>query len=116
MTTSINYPFSTEDLNEFQENINKQLDRHRVQLQGLIAQREDWLKTSEGQTSYGEESKMDQEIMKLNGLIENDQQQILDLENALLRVENKSYGICTETGAFIRKERLLAAPTATTCI
>ncbi len=37
-------------------------------------------------------------------------------EAALLRIENKTYGICTETGDFISKERLMALPEATTCL
>lgn len=35
------------------------------------------------------------------------------LENALIRIENKTYGICRETGKLIQKERLMAVPHAT---
>lgn len=35
------------------------------------------------------------------------------LEAALVRIENKSYGICRETGKLIQKERLRAVPHAT---
>ena len=35
------------------------------------------------------------------------------LETALIRIENKSYGICRETGKLIPKERLLLVPHAT---
>ena len=38
---------------------------------------------------------------------------IRDLKNALFRVENKTYGICRETGKLIGKERLRAVPHAT---
>ncbi len=38
---------------------------------------------------------------------------ITHLENALLRIENKVYGICRNTGKLIPKERLLAVPHAT---
>tara|TARA_B100000809_G_scaffold116172_2_gene114338 strand:+ start:556 stop:930 length:375 start_codon:yes stop_codon:yes gene_type:complete len=38
------------------------------------------------------------------------------LENALIRISNKSYGVCRETGKLIRKERLLAVPHATLSI
>ncbi len=41
---------------------------------------------------------------------------IKDLEAALIRIENKTYGICRETGKLIPKERLLAVPHATLCI
>ncbi len=35
------------------------------------------------------------------------------MEYALMRIENKTYGICRETGKLIPKERLLAVPHAT---
>lgn len=38
------------------------------------------------------------------------------LEAALIRVENKTYGICRETGKLIPKERLKIVPHATLCI
>jgi RNA polymerase-binding transcription factor DksA len=38
------------------------------------------------------------------------------LENALIRIENKSYGICRVTGKLISKERLRAVPHATLSI
>lgn len=41
---------------------------------------------------------------------------IQNLEAALLRIENKTYGICRETGKLIPKERLRAVPHATLSI
>ncbi len=38
------------------------------------------------------------------------------LENALIRISNKSYGVCRVTGKLIQKERLLAVPHATLSI
>lgn len=38
---------------------------------------------------------------------------IQNLENALIRIENKTYGICRVTGKLIPKERLRAVPHAT---
>ncbi len=38
---------------------------------------------------------------------------IENLENALVRIQNKSYGICRVTGKLIQKERLMAVPHAT---
>lgn len=40
---------------------------------------------------------------------------IQHLQNALVRIENKIYGICRITGKLIPKERLRAVPHATTC-
>lgn len=41
---------------------------------------------------------------------------IRDLRNALIRIENKTYGVCRVTGKLIPKERLLAVPHATLSI
>ena len=41
---------------------------------------------------------------------------IRDLKNALIRIENKTYGICRVTGKLIDKERLKAVPHATLSI
>ena len=41
---------------------------------------------------------------------------IRDLKNALLRIENKTYGVCRVTGNLIKKERLLLVPHATLSI
>ena len=41
---------------------------------------------------------------------------IRNLEMALVRIENKTYGICKTTGNLIPKERLMKVPHATECI
>jgi RNA polymerase-binding transcription factor DksA len=41
---------------------------------------------------------------------------IQNLKNALIRIENKTYGICRETGQLIQKQRLMLVPHATLSI
>jgi len=41
---------------------------------------------------------------------------IRDLKNAILRIENKTYGVCRVTGKLINKERLKLVPHATLSI
>ncbi len=41
---------------------------------------------------------------------------IQNLQAALIRIENKTYGVCRETGKLIPKERLRAVPHATLSI
>ena len=41
---------------------------------------------------------------------------IQNLQAALIRIENKTYGVCRETGKLISKERLRAVPHATLSI
>jgi DnaK suppressor protein len=49
----------------------------------------------------------------INQLAARQRKFIDNLENALVRIENKTYGICRETGKLIPKERLRAVPHAT---
>lgn len=49
-------------------------------------------------------------------LAQRQQKFIQHLEAALIRIENKTYGICRETGKLISKERLRAVPHATLSI
>ncbi len=49
-------------------------------------------------------------------LCERQRRFIVNLRNALLRIENGTYGICRKTGKLIPKERLRAVPHATLCI
>jgi len=41
---------------------------------------------------------------------------IRDLKNALIRIENKTYGVCRTTGKLIKKKRLMIVPHATLSI
>ncbi len=51
-----------------------------------------------------------------NRLAERQRKFIANLQNALLRIENGTYGICRATGKLISKERLRAVPHATLSI
>lgn len=50
---------------------------------------------------------------QINQLASRQKKFIENLEAALVRIENKTYGICRETGKLIAKERLRAVPHAT---
>ncbi len=49
-------------------------------------------------------------------LAERQEKFIRNLKNALVRIENKTYGVCRETGKLISKERLKLVPHATLSI
>lgn len=50
---------------------------------------------------------------QINQLAARQKKFIDNLESALVRIENKTYGICRETGKLIQKERLRSVPHAT---
>jgi RNA polymerase-binding protein DksA len=112
--------YSDAELEEFREIINKKLDKARddyEQLKASITNMDgnDVMDTSptfkvfeEGaNTTMKEETgRMAQRQLKF----------IQHLEAAIIRIENKTYGICRETGQLIPKERLRAVPHATLTI
>ena len=49
-------------------------------------------------------------------LAQRQQKFIRDLKNAIVRIENKTYGVCRVTGKLINKERLKLVPHATLSI
>ena len=49
-------------------------------------------------------------------LVAREEKYIHNLELALMRIENKTYGICCETGKLIPKERLRCVPITTRCL
>ncbi len=52
-----------------------------------------------------------------NAILASRQEKFLrDLKHALIRIENKTYGVCRVTGKLIPKPRLLAVPHATLSI
>lgn len=63
-----------------------------------------------------EEGSMTQTREELTNMAARQQKFIQGLQAALVRIENKSYGVCRVTGKLIPKERLRAVPHATMSI
>jgi RNA polymerase-binding transcription factor DksA len=109
--------YNDTDLNEFRDIINKKLDTAKKELaylQGLIT-RKDGLGGDESESRYVtmEDGGMSMEREQLSQMASRQIQYIDHLEKALMRIENKTYGICRVTGKLIDKARLRAVPHAT---
>ncbi len=107
--------YSDDELAEFKELINKKLEQARKDIKVLrsLLDNHDMTQTKivtfeDSASTYSKESNL-----KLIGRLE---RFVRDLENALIRIENKTYGICRETGKLISKKRLMAVPHATLSI
>ncbi len=112
--------YSEEELREFKEIINKKLEEAR---DGLKLLTEAYTTQNANDTTDTSPSfKILEEGSQVLSKEENSQlaarQQkfIRDLENALIRIENGSYGICRVTGKLISKDRLRSVPHATLSI
>jgi RNA polymerase-binding transcription factor DksA len=112
--------YSDTELNEFRDIINKKLDaakRELSYLQGLIT-RKDEMGGDTDDTHYMtmEDGSMSMEREQLSQMASRQITYIDHLEKALMRIENKTYGICRVTGKLIDKARLKAVPHATLSI
>jgi RNA polymerase-binding transcription factor DksA len=112
--------YSDKDLAEFRQIIQSKLIEAKEDLQLLKGQLDhsDDHGTDDTGRSFnmmedGSETMSREEMAQLAARQE---KFIQNLQNALIRIENKTYGICRETGKLIRKERLKLVPHATLSI
>ena len=111
--------YSDADLNEFREIINKKLDAAKKELaylQGLITRRDEGGDMDEARYMTMEDGSVSMEREQLSQMASRQITFIDHLEKALMRIENKTYGVCRVTGRLIDKARLRAVPHATLSI
>ena len=112
--------YSDTELNEFRELIQRKLEAAKKELaylQGLITRKDD-MGGDEGDNRYMtmEDGSLSMEREQLSQMASRQITFIDHLEKALMRIENKTYGICRVTGKLIDKARLRAVPHATLSI
>lgn len=112
--------YSKDELDEFKGIINDKLDKAKEDLQLLVDQlsHKDDHGTDDTSPTFklmdeGSEVLSREEI---NQLAARQQKFIQSLENALIRIQNGTYGVCRVTGKLIAKERLRIVPHATLSI
>lgn len=111
--------YSDEELQEFKEIIDKKLESARSELtylQEQISNSDNGTNDTVNKFNGIEDGVDSMEKEYLTQMASRQIQFIKHLENALIRIQNKTYGICRETGKLISKERLRAVPHATLSI
>lgn len=113
--------YSEDELKEFEELIYKKLDKardeYRILKETLNRNNDEGTDaTSGGNTKVLEDGAETAEKENLSQLAARQQKYIMNLENALVRIKNGTYGICSVTGKLIPKERLIAVPHTTQSI
>ena len=107
--------YSDADLEEFKAIIDKKLEKSKEEFEYLQQQILEITENS-GDDHGGDwmdDSTTNNDMEFLNNMAIRQRKYIQDLENALVRIRNRSYGICSVTGKLIDKRRLLVVPTAT---
>ncbi|WP_225321351.1 TraR/DksA family transcriptional regulator [Rhizosphaericola mali] len=108
--------YSDTELNEFKELIKKKLNNAKSELtylQGLITRKDHLGGEAESRYMTMEDGTVSMEREQLGQMAGRQITYIDHLEKALIRIENKTYGICRVTGKLIEKARLMAVPHAT---
>ena len=113
--------YSDEELKEFAALINKKLekarDEFRILRETLNRNNDEGTdSTSGGNTKVLEDGAETAEKENLGQQAARQLKYITNLENALVRIKNGTYGICSVTGKLISKERLIAVPHTTQSI
>lgn len=107
--------YSDSELQEFQAIIEKKLEKAQEELKYYEEQILE-ITANSGDDHGGDwmdDSNTNNDMEFLNDMAIRQRKLIQDLENALVRIQNKSYGICVVTGELIDKRRLLVQPIAT---
>ncbi|SHM62983.1 transcriptional regulator, TraR/DksA family [Cyclobacterium lianum] len=106
--------YSKEELQEFEVLINEKLALAKeefLQLKRSLSKQNDSGTDNTASTSKLLEDGADTlERESLSQLAARQQKFIVNLENALRRIKNGTYGVCVDTGKLISKERLRAVP------
>ena len=117
---NIKAQYGEEDLKEFKEIIQKKITRAQEDLDILnSAYKNDSTNGTDDTSPTFKAFEEGSETMSKEAntqLAIRQEKFIRDLKNALLRIENKTYGICRVTGKLINKERLKLVPHATLSI
>ena len=112
--------YSDRELEEFRDIINQKLKEARkelITLQAAITNANEHGTDDTANTFKMLEDGSDSLAKEEAGQLAGRQKKFIEqLENALIRIENKTYGICRVTGKLIPKERLRAVPHTTQSI
>jgi len=118
MASNTTNRYSDAELTEFRTLIEGKLSKARQELEFMRKQIVEQNENSSNHQGgdWFDDSSMHSELELLNRMVSRQQHFIRNLENAILRINNKSYGICTLSGKLISKKRLMLVPHATKSI
>ncbi|PHN01069.1 TraR/DksA family transcriptional regulator [Flavilitoribacter nigricans] len=108
--------YGDDDLEEFRELIEQKIKRARGQLEYYEQQLQSMADNPDAKVRGLDDGTGTAESEAISSMALRQQKLIKHLENALIRIQNKTYGVCRETGQLISKERLRAVPHATLSI
>jgi len=114
MATEEKNRYSAEELKEFEAIIKGKLEETNAELkylrEALSKKNDPGTDDTSGNSKVMEDGADTQEKESMNQLAVRQQKFAKNLENALMRIKNRTYGVCIESGKLISKERLRLVP------
>lgn len=120
MPKKVKTKYTAAELKVFEKLINKKKETAQKELdfikESLLRKHLSGTDSTQGALKTLEDGADTMEKESLSQLAGRQQKFINNLENALIRIKNGTYGICKDTGKLIDKKRLKAVPHATQSI
>ncbi|MFK7810663.1 MAG: TraR/DksA family transcriptional regulator [Saprospiraceae bacterium] len=102
--------YSDADLAIFKSHIEKLVEKGKEYLHLITEQVQDLNENKDSEGDWMDDTSSSSDLELLFTMQARQRKHLQDLENALLRIRNKSYGICIVTGELIDRRRLMAVP------
>ena len=93
-----------------------ELQQHIASLIGSPSQSEDAIQSSNGEVEPEEEAVDLEETDVEQAIMDNEKALLFEVQQALARIDNGTYGICSNCGQPIPEKRLEAVPWASLCV
>lgn len=112
--------YTLKELKQFEKLIQEKMDEAKNELEfikeSLVRKNLSGTDSTQGALKTLEDGADTMEKESLSQLAGRQQKFIINLEKALIRIKNGTYGICKDSGKLIDKKRLMAVPHATQSI
>ena len=112
--------YTLKELKQFEKLIQEKMDDEKNELEfikeSLVRKNLSGTDSTQGALKTLEDGADTMEKESLSQLAGRQQKFIINLEKALIRIKNGTYGICKDSGKLIDKKRLMAVPHATQSI
>ncbi len=108
--------YSDAELEEFKQLVTEKLQKAMEELDFYKKQLSGRADTSDAKLKGLDDGNVSAEVERTTAMAGRQAKLIKHLQNALIRIENKTYGICSVTGKLINKDRLRLVPHSTKSI
>ena len=108
---SENIRYNDADLAMFKTHVEQKIEKGRDYLNMIVEQINSAKESKDNDNEWMDDSSNSADLEMLFLMETRQRKHLNDLENSLIRIQNKTFGVCVVTGELIDKRRLMAVPT-----